>query len=403
MVMKSKFLLLILLCWPLVSMAEDATISTAINKYKNDVNAIPTANVTGTTVEEAKKEMEKHIATAQNAECDPNTKDNKAGETTLSDEEKAKREAALKEKEDAYKVAKENEQSLENRTLTAVTTAATGIGGMELAQGLAEQTADKNAASSMDAYIATFRCTYGNGKQVKAGPEEIELPGGNDQNMMNLRAQYIALADDLKERKAALDMAPGIESEEILDKSQMGLYDDENIGITGGAYESLYRAKMLNSETDQTKIDEMADVSKKRVIAGGVLVGAGTLIGVGGNLLLNDDEIKDKIKELKEKRDDKKEAKALEKLKDCLKKGGATDTESLSFSTFKPSILNLNRIKCDSPEWKKAVEGKDATTLFVDNDDIDSYKTSFSNFVYTEDDNTVKTDIADNLFKSIKK
>ncbi len=40
---------------------------------------------------------------------------------------------------DNYRALKENEQSLENRTLTSTTMAATGVGGMELAQGLAEQ------------------------------------------------------------------------------------------------------------------------------------------------------------------------------------------------------------------------------------------------------------------------
>ena len=165
----------------------------------------------------------------------------------------------------AYEDAKANEQSLANRTLTALTVAATGIGGMELARGLAEQKADKDAEMSMDAYMATMRCEYGNGKSVKAGTAEIELPGGNDAEMMKLRNEYFALAASLKERKEALGMKPGIESEVVLDKAQMGLYDDENTGITSGAYASLYRAKMGN-ETDLAKLQEMKDASKKRVI-----------------------------------------------------------------------------------------------------------------------------------------
>lgn len=206
-------------------------------------------------------------------------------------------EQRLKELEDDYKAKKENEQSTANKTLTALTTAATGIGGMELAMGLAEQSADKNAANSMAAYIATMRCTYANGKQVKAGPEEIELPGGNNQQLMNLRAEYFALANDLKERKSALGMQPGIESTEILDKSATGLYDDENIGITSGAYESLYRAQMLGAETDQAKIDEAAAASKRRVMGGAIAAGAGAVIGIAGNSLINGklgEAIKDK-------------------------------------------------------------------------------------------------------------
>ena len=118
-----------------------------------------------------------------------------------SDEQRQK---DLEEKQKAYEDAKAKEQSTANKTLTALTTAATGIGGMQLAQGLSEQSADKEAAADMAAYIETMRCTYGEDKQVKAGPTEIELPGANDQELMNLRGQYLALAQDLKERKMRL-------------------------------------------------------------------------------------------------------------------------------------------------------------------------------------------------------
>ncbi|MCQ2571887.1 MAG: hypothetical protein MJ165_02725 [Alphaproteobacteria bacterium] len=182
----------------------------------------------------------------------------------------------------AYEDAKNKEQSLANRTLTALTVAATGIGGMELARGLAEQKADKDAERDMEAYMATFRCEYGNGKSVKGGTTEIELPGGNDPEIMKLRNEYFALAADLKERKEALGMKPGIESEVILDKAQMGLYDDENVGITDGVYASLYRAAMGN-EKDQAKLQEMKDTSKKRVVGGAIAVAAGTVVGIVGN------------------------------------------------------------------------------------------------------------------------
>ena len=193
----------------------------------------------------------------------------------------------LEELQKAYEEAKAREQSIENRALTALTVAATGIGGMELARGLAEQKADKEAERAMEAYIATFRCEYGNGKSVKGGMTEIELPGGNDETLMKLRNEYFTLANGLKERKEALGIKPGIESEVILDKAQIGLYDNENTGITGGAYSSLYRAKMLDSEIDQTKIDEDKEKSEKRVIAGGVLSGVGVAGGMIGNSLIN--------------------------------------------------------------------------------------------------------------------
>jgi hypothetical protein len=192
----------------------------------------------------------------------------------------------LEQLKQIYEKEKNNEQSLANRMLTAAAVAAAGIGGMELAQGLAEQKADKEAEADMNAYISTMRCKYGNAS-VKAGSEEIELPGGNDANMMKYRSEYMSLAADLKERKNALGMTPGIESEQILDKSQMGLYTQENVGITSGNYSSLYRAKMLESEADQEQIDANKQTSKKRVVGGGVAAGVGVAGGAVGNLLIN--------------------------------------------------------------------------------------------------------------------
>ena len=206
-----------------------------------------------------------------------------------------------------YEDLKANEQSTANKTLTALTTAATGIGGMELAMGLSEQKADKSADQDMDAYLRTFRCTYGDGKSVKGGQDEIELPGGNIPELMNLRNEYVSLAADLKERKTALDMKPGIESEEILDKATMGLYDDEFLAIEGGAYESLYRAKALNSEEDQAKIDANKKEAKNRVIAGGVLAGAGVVGGMVGNALINKNAPKNRSEEIRQKSANAKE------------------------------------------------------------------------------------------------
>lgn len=192
----------------------------------------------------------------------------------------------LKKLEDTYQQAKKRETSLANRTLTAMTMAATGIGGMQLAQGLAEQKADKDAEMAMDAYMATFRCEYGGGKSFKGGATQIELPGGNDSEMMKLRQSYFKLAADLKERKNILGLKAGIESLVVLDKVQTGLYDDEGVGVTSGAYGSLYRAKMGN-EADQAKLDEAGQVSAGRVKGGGAALGTGVVGGVSGDLLIN--------------------------------------------------------------------------------------------------------------------
>lgn len=192
----------------------------------------------------------------------------------------------LKKLEDAYQQAKKRETSLANRTLTAMTMAATGIGGMQLAQGLAEQKADKDAEMAMDAYMATFRCEYGGGKSFKGGATQIELPGGNNSEMMKMRQSYFKLAADLKERKNILGLKAGIESLVVLDKVQTGLYDDEGVGVTSGAYGSLYRAKMGN-EADQAKLDKAEQVSAGRVKGGGAALGTGAVGGVSGDLLIN--------------------------------------------------------------------------------------------------------------------
>ena len=169
------------------------------------------------------------------------------------------------------------------KTLGAVTMAATGIGGMELAQGLAEQKADKDAELDMDAYLATFKCEYGNNR-AKGSETSVELPGAN--TLFDLYQEYMTLAADLKERKEALGLKPGIESEVILDKANTGLYDDTSTGITNGTYASLYRAKM-GSDVDRAKLQEISDTSKKRVTGGAVTAGAGAMVGIGGNILLN--------------------------------------------------------------------------------------------------------------------
>lgn len=210
---------------------------------------------------------------------------------------------SLEEKKQAYEDAKAKEQSMENKLTTTLSTAATGIGGMELAQGLAEQKADKVATADIAAYINTMRCSYGKGKSVKAGSEEIELPGGNSDELMKLRNEYFALASDLKARKEALGMNPGIESEEILDKAQLDLYSQENVDTADGAYASLYRSQMLGSEKDKLQIDEDAKKSKNRVIGGGVAAGVGVVGGALGDSLING-KLHDIIEENKNSDDD---------------------------------------------------------------------------------------------------
>lgn len=277
-----------------------------------------------------------------------------------------------------YEAAKEKEQSLANRTVTSLSTAAMGIGAMELARGLSEQKADKDADADMDAYIETMRCSYGDGKSVKAGPEEIILPGGNDGKIMSYRSEYFALAKDLKERKTALGMKPGIESEEILDKTQMGLYDDEFVGITKGAETSLYREKMLNSETDKTKKEEAQSASSRRVKGGAIAAGAGALVGVAGNSLING-KIGEKIKEITDERTKNKENEGVISLfKQKLKSIGLKNVDNLNLSSFDITGLK-DTIKNTDWEQFKNFSGQDVTSVINDSNFSD-FQSSMNSF-----------------------
>ena len=208
--------------------------------------------------------------------------------TTPPDENK------LEDAIENYQKAKENEQSLANRTLTAATTAATGLGMMTAASAMAEQNADADAEEDMRAYLATFSCSYGKGQSVKTGNEEITLPGGND--LMSYYSEYKSLADNLKTTKAALGLRSGIESEVMYDKAESGLYKYASVGKTDGAYTSLARALTDETGEDAAEWNAQKDKSAKKLKTGGIAAGVGAVGGIAGNVAINTDLIKN-IKE----------------------------------------------------------------------------------------------------------
>ena len=156
---------------------------------------------------------------------------------------------------------------------------------MRRCSAMAEENADADAEAAMRAYLATFHCNYGAGKNIPGGERDIELPGGNE--LIGLYSEYVNLANDLKIRKTALDMRPGIESEPILDAATSGLYDDVAIGKTSGAYTSLARALMDPNGADAAawaaQKAETADKKKTGMITAGIGAG-GALVG---NLAIN--------------------------------------------------------------------------------------------------------------------
>ena len=214
----------------------------------------------------------------------------------------AELEKQMQDAESAYDDASTRETSMENRLVSAGAMAATGLGGMELARGLAEQAADKNAETDMAAYMATFQCKIGDtGNKINGGDMEIATPGANQ--LINLYQSYVDLAASLKQRKADLGLRPGIEAEVVLDKSATGLYDDTGTGVNNGTYASLYRAAMGN-QTDIDKLAEQSDVSTRRAQIGGTVAGAGAIGGAIGNSLING-KLSKKIEERQEKKNSK--------------------------------------------------------------------------------------------------
>ncbi len=214
--------------------------------------------------------------------------------------------AQIDELKDNAQKMKAKEQSTANKLLGAVGIGATGIGGMQLASAMAEENADADAERAMRAYLATFHCNYGGGKNIKGGERDIELPGGNE--LIGLYSEYVNLANDLKVRKTALDMRPGIESEPILDAATSGLYDDVAIGKTSGAYTSLARALMDPNGADAAAwAQQRADTADKKQ-AGLITAGIGAAGSLVGNLAINSGKNKqNKLDEILNKFDKKRQ------------------------------------------------------------------------------------------------
>ena len=173
-----------------------------------------------------------------------------------------------------------------------------------MASAMAEGKADEDAEQAMRAYLATFHCNYGAGKNIAGGETNVELPGGNE--LINLYSEYVNLANDLKVRKTALDMQPGIESESILDAATSGLYDDVAIGKTSGAYTSLARALMDPTGADAAAWAAQKEETASKKKTGLITAGVGAAGSLVGNLAINSDKDKqNKVDEILNKYDKK--------------------------------------------------------------------------------------------------
>ncbi len=210
--------------------------------------------------------------------------------STLSSEDSKAKIAELQKNADEMKA---KEQSTANSLLGAASIGAMGIGGMQTASALAEQNADEAAEQDMAAYLATFRCDYGQGMFIQGGESNITLPGANV--LLPLYNEYTTLAADLKTRKEALGMTPGIESETILDAATSGLYDNAAIGKTDGAFTSLSSAMLYANSADAAEWEAQKSETASQLKTGATVAGVGALVGIAGNILIN--EVGDKPKE----------------------------------------------------------------------------------------------------------
>lgn len=193
--------------------------------------------------------------------------------------------ARVNELRENAKKMHDKETSTANKLIGAAGIGATGIGTSQALSALSEQRADKNAENDMRAYLATIKCDYGTGKTVNGGDTGIELPGGNE--LTQYATQYKTLAADLKVRKTALGMSPGIESETIIDAAETGLYDNAATGKTNGAFTSLSRALSDETSADaQAWAQQKADTASK-LKTGAIVAGVGAVGSAIANLAVN--------------------------------------------------------------------------------------------------------------------
>jgi hypothetical protein len=228
--------------------------------------------------------------------------------STTTDEQKTVAERELTPEEQEQEISelranatamKDKEQSTENKLLGAVGIGATGIGGMQLASALAEQSADADALTDMTAYLETFKCTYGNNASVSGGTTNIETPGGN--SLLSLYTEYVSLANDLKLRKNMLEMPAGIESEAILSSANGNLYNNDTTDKTSGAYASLARALSDPTGADAQKLAQQQTDTADKLKTGAIVAGVGAVGGLVGDLAINAKAPKERSDEINTK------------------------------------------------------------------------------------------------------
>jgi len=255
----------------------------ARTQYQENIVALDDAE-SDDSLDDALNESEDAATLTSNTDA-KNQQSEETPAKILSQEDSLAQISELQANADAMR---DKEQSTANKILGAAGIGATGIGLMQTASALAQQNASNDATRDMTAYLATFRCDYGSGRNISGGETGITLPGGNQ--LLPLYTEYITLASDLKTRKEALGLSPGIESEIIQDSATSGLYDNVSLGRGDGVYVSL--AAALSDPTGPAAAAWAAQQSatSEQLQTGLITAGVGTLASIIGNIAINENK-----------------------------------------------------------------------------------------------------------------
>lgn len=169
--------------------------------------------------------------------------------------------------------AKAREQSLANRMLGGAAIGAAGIGGMQFMQGMAEKSADEESAADIAAYMDTINCSIsGVGGRVRHG--DTGIAPAFSASAIQLKSNFMTLADRTRAAKENLGLKPGIESEAIIDKSSLHNHEDFDI------------ARTTRYDTAQQRLD--SGDAANRMQRGQNLALGGIIGGFVGNLAINE-------------------------------------------------------------------------------------------------------------------
>jgi outer membrane protein OmpA-like peptidoglycan-associated protein len=190
-----------------------------------------------------------------------------------------------------------NRASMIDGAITGVSTAAMGIGGMQLAQGLGEQSADRAVRTDMQGYLDSLYCSYGTNR-VAFGTKGTQL---TDAELDLLREEYAIKSAGLKDLKVQMGIKPGVESEipvgnvmydangnivgaRLITDSD-SLYNNDAVARGSSEFGRLSTALQDGAGIDAQMIAAQQQTSRNRVVGGAIAVASGAAVGIAGNIL----------------------------------------------------------------------------------------------------------------------